>query len=178
MNCGAMPGASFCLKQAAGETTWRVCNMAWTSKPLCDCFVLPSRKPFTRVSCDLSWLEPAALDTGSSEPGWLTQTPALFCGSGEVEILEHIFWHCPAWLEERFQHPLATCTHRADWPACFKLVPFTNETEFLWTKLLWIGLAPMNKSSYQSLTSCFHGRGLSPQSSLRHAPSKLWSNYY
>ena len=42
-----------------------------------------------------------------------------FCGCCEPETLEHMFWRCPAWREERFKHSLATSAWRQDWPACF-----------------------------------------------------------
>ncbi|CAE8637059.1 unnamed protein product [Polarella glacialis] len=42
-----------------------------------------------------------------------------FCSSGQPESLEHLFWQCPAWREERPKHMLAWQAWRPDWPHCF-----------------------------------------------------------
>jgi ribonuclease HI len=43
-----------------------------------------------------------------------------FCTCGMPETLDHMYWECPAWREERFKHSLATTAFKKDWPSCFR----------------------------------------------------------
>eukprot|EP00973_Karenia_brevis_P083223 11538719-Karenia_brevis.AAC.1 len=39
-----------------------------------------------------------------------------YCGTGEVEDVEHMWWHCPAWEQIRQKHRSVWFAFRNEWP--------------------------------------------------------------